>query len=123
MRELPSRKRSTFKPDSKKSQKKMGREKDKLLSKKKNPHLSLISPDNDRLMKNISVSFRGNRGVRFSNDIETLEISEGPILRKSKLSEVSGQTCKTIQNQLSEEQIGSVNLSEHKKSEESLKEK
>ena len=74
-------------------------------------------------MKNISVGIRANRGVRFSNDIQTLEIDEGPVLRKSKYSQLSGQTCKTIQNQLSEEQIGSLNLTDNKESNKSQREK
>jgi hypothetical protein len=42
------------------------------VSKRRNANYSLLDPDDDELMKNISVSFRGNRGVRFSNDIQTI---------------------------------------------------
>lgn len=50
--------------------------------------MRLLDPDDDEFMKNISVGFRVNRGVRFSNDIQTIEIDNGPILRKAKFSEI-----------------------------------
>lgn len=50
-----------------------------------------------------------------------LQIDEGPILRKNKTSEIYGQTCKTIQNQLSESNIESVNVTEPKEDEKSQK--
>lgn len=56
------------------------------VSKRRNANMHLLDPDDDVLMKNISVSFRGNRGVRFSNEIQTVEIDEGPILRKAKFT-------------------------------------
>jgi len=40
-----------------------------MLNKRRNANYNLLNPDNEELMKNISVSFRQNRGVRFSNDI------------------------------------------------------
>ena len=116
MKELPMRRRATHK-HCKVSVSKLSdgeKEKDmhriKTTNKRRYANLNLLDPDDDQLMKNISVSFRGNRGVRFSNDIQTIEIDEGPVLRKSKFSELEDQTCKTIQNQLSEENIGSMNL-------------
>lgn len=36
--------------------------------------MSLMAPDDDRLMKNIFIDTKGNRGVRFSNDIQTVEV-------------------------------------------------
>lgn len=42
------------------------------VNKRRNANFNLLDPDDDELMKNISVSFRGNRGVRFSNDIQTI---------------------------------------------------
>jgi hypothetical protein len=53
-------------------------------------------------MKNISVSFKPNRGVRFSNDIQTVEIDRGTILRKSKMAFDEARSCETIKNDLSE---------------------
>jgi len=59
---------------------------DKDKNKRRNANLQLLNPDDDQLMKNISVSFKPNRGVRFSNDIQTVEIDRGPIFRKSKMT-------------------------------------
>jgi hypothetical protein len=53
-------------------------------SRRRNANLQLLNPDDDELMRNISVSFRGNRGVRFSNDIQTIEIDKGPTIRQAK---------------------------------------
>lgn len=53
-------------------------------------------------MKNISISFRENRGVRFSNDIQMIEIDQGPILRKAKFAESHLVSCETIKNDLSD---------------------
>lgn len=53
-------------------------------------------------MKNISISFRENRGVRFSNDIQMIEIDQGPILRKAKFAESPLVSCETIKNDLSD---------------------
>jgi hypothetical protein len=123
-KELPSKRKSTAKSNFRFTNTKLNTmvEKEKATSKRRHAHLHLLDPDDEQLMKNISISFRGNRGVRFSNDIQTLEIDEGPVLRKAKFSEISGQTCKTIQNQLEEENLDSVHLTENKDSIKSLKE-
>jgi hypothetical protein len=42
------------------------------VNRRRNANFNLLNPDDDELMKNISISFRGNRGVRFSNDIQTI---------------------------------------------------
>jgi membrane protein YdbS with pleckstrin-like domain len=61
----------------------------------------LLNPDDDEVMKNISVSIKQNRGVRFSNDIQTVEIDRGPMLRKSKIAFIEARSCETIKNDLS----------------------
>jgi len=56
-------------------------------NKRMNANIQLLNPDDDQFMKNISLSFKPNRGVRFSNDIQTVEIDQGPVLRKSKMAD------------------------------------
>lgn len=77
-------------------------------SKRRYANMQLLDPDDDELMKNISIGYRGNRGVRFSNDIQTIEIDRGPVLRKTKFSEITPQSCETIKNDLSELEISSM---------------
>lgn len=52
-------------------------------------------------MRNISMSYQLNHSVRFSNEIQVVQIEEGPIIRKIKFAEALA-SCKTIKNDLSE---------------------
>lgn len=73
-------------------------------------------PDDDYLMNNINISVKGNRGVRFSNDIQTIEIDQGPIIRKSKFANEVSNSCQTIKDDLSEEENGFKRFKEDEKS-------
>lgn len=72
-------------------------------------------------MKNISVSLKPNRGVRFSNDIQTVEIDRGPMFRKSRMALIEARSCETIKNDLSEADLDSVKPGDAKDSMKSLK--
>lgn len=47
------------------------------------------------------MSYQLNHSVRFSNEIQVVQIEEGPIIRKIKFAEALA-SCKTIKNDLSE---------------------
>lgn len=63
--------------------------------------MKLLTPDDDFLMNNISVGIKNNRGVRFSNDIQSIDIDKGPVLRRSKFGSEIVNSCETIKNDLS----------------------
>ena len=93
-----------------------------MLSKRRNLNTKLLNPDDDEAMKNISVSLKQNRGVRFSNDIQTVEIDSGPVLRKSLIAFIEARSYASIRADLSEADLESVKLNEGKDSTKSLKE-
>ena len=88
VRKLPIKKKATSKLEFQLLQTKIIQNHDKSnTNKRRNANMRLLNPDDDQFMKNISVSFKPNRGVRFSNDIQTVEIDQGPVLRKSKMAD------------------------------------